>query len=239
MIQDILNSGVRTIFAFILALILTRFMGRKAISQMTFFDFVVAITLGSVTATIAISSPTSIYSPTTALVVFALLTVLVDFIHIKSIKFQKLVESEPVVLISNGFIINQNMKSVRISLQDLTTLLREKNIFNIADVEFAIMENDGKLSVLPKSQKQPVTPSDLNINTTFKGLTKDIIVDGKLLMNNLIDASLDKGWLMTQLSSKGINNIEQVFYAGLDTSGNLYVSQKNFSNEKPGKYGIE
>lgn len=237
MLQDIFNSGIRTIFAFILALILTRFMGRKAISQMTFFDFVVAITLGSVTASIGISSPTSIYSPTTTLIVLALLTVLVDFIHIKSMKFRKLVESEPVVLIANGLIINQNMKRLRISIVDLTTLLREKNIFNVADVEFAIMENDGKLSVLPKSHKQPVTPSDLNIKTKPQALAKDIIIDGKLISNNLSDLSINKQWLITQLNTKGINSIEDVFYAALDTSGNLYVSVKNCSKKK--KYGID
>lgn len=239
MLQDIIFSSIRTIFAFFLALCLARFMGRKAVSQMTFFDFVVAITLGSVTATIAISSPTSVYSPTTALIVLALLTVLVDFIHIKSIRFRKLVESEPVVLIANGLIINQNMKRVRVSIQDLTTLLREKNIFNITDVEFAVLENDGKLSVLPKSQKQPTTPSDLNIATPYKGLMKDIIIDGKLLLYNLINASQDKQWLITQLKSQGVTSIKEVFYAGLDTSGNLYVSVKNYTIEKPGKYGIE
>ncbi len=238
MLQEIINSSIRTIFAFFLALLLTRFMGRKAVSQMTFFDFVVAI-LGSVTATISISSPTSVYSPTTALIVLALLTVLVDFIHIKSIWFSKLVESEPVVLIANGLIINQNMKRVRVSVQNLTTLLREKNIFNITDVEFAILENDGKLSVLPKSQKQPATPSDFNIATPYKGLMKDIIIDGKLLLHNLIDASQDKQWLITQLNSQGIASIEEVFYAGLDTLGSLYASIKNYDNEKPGKYGIE
>lgn len=238
--NEILASILRSTFAIILLLCVTRFMGRKAISQMTFFDFAVGITIGSVTASLAVSVSNSIYSTVSTLATLALLTVLIDLLHIKSIKFSKLVESEPVVLVANGKINDHNMRRTRSTIEDLNTLLREKNVFNIADVEFAIMENDGKLSVLPKSQKQPVTPSDLNIPTSYKGLTRDIIIDGEILNENLKDASLDKKWLIGQLDRQGIQDIRDVFYAGLDTSGGLYVSKRHRNEgEKHGKYGTE
>ncbi len=237
--HEILLTFLRSVFAFVLALASTRLLGRKAISQMTFIDFVVAISIGSVTSIIAISNMNSVYSSATALITLAVLAVLTDYFHMKSIKFAKLVQSEPVIMIANGRIIDQNLKKARISIQDLTALLRDKNIFNIADIEFAVIESDGKLSVLLKSQKQPVTPSDLNISTGYKGLTKDIIIDGRVMSENLKATYLNEEWLIDQLSKNGINNISDVFYAGLDTSGNLYVSKKGTDKEIHGKYGLE
>ncbi len=117
--------------------------------------------------------------------------------------------------------------------------LRNKNIFNIADVEFAMPEVDGKLSVLPKSQKQPLTPSDMNIPTPYRGPTRDLIIDGKIMEDNLRYINQNKAWLTGRINGYGIQDIKDVFYAGLDTSGNLYASKKQTSDEKPGKYGIE
>jgi len=142
-------------------------------------------------------------------------------------------------MIANGKIMEKNMKKIRLSINDLMMLLREKNIFNISDVEFALMETDGKLSVLPKSQKQPITPADLKLPTTYKGLMKDIIIDGQVMYENLQDANLNEQWLYNELLTKGIKQPQEVFYAGLDTAGNLYVSIQKDEREKQGKYGLE
>ena len=103
------------------------------------------------------------------------------------------------------------MQKERFTMEELTSLLREKNIFSIADVEFAILETDGKLSVLPKSEKQPLKPSDLNIPTPYQGLTKDIIIDGNIMEENLIDTQRDKTWLIQQLSLYNVKDIKEVF----------------------------
>jgi len=172
MLQAMVNPGIRTVIAYFVLLILSRVMGRKMISQMTFFDFAVGITIGSVTANLAIGPYTSIRSGITVLIVLTGLVVFLDFLHIKSIHIRKLVNSEPIVAIQNGKVMDDNLRKERFTIDELTMLLREKNIFSMADVEFAILEYDGKLSVLPKSQKQPLTPSDMNINTPYKGLTR-------------------------------------------------------------------
>ena len=225
--------------AFVILMLITRIIGRKAISQMTFFDFAVAITLGTLAASIGMGSDTSSQSAITVIVTFTILALLTDYLHIKSFSFRKLVNSEPVVLIKNGDIVESNMKRMKTTMNSLNSLLREKNIFNIADVEFAVMENDGKLSVLPKSQKQPLTPSDMGIPTSYKGLTKDIIIDGNILYENLKSAQLDEKWLMDQLDKQGIPNPGEVFFAALDSSGSLYVSKGVNGGEKEGQYGIE
>lgn len=240
MYQIIINSIFRTTIAYLLLLVVARFMGRKALSQMTFFDLAVIITLGSVTANLAIGQNSTPVSAATVLLTLGALAILTGYLHIKSVWIRKLTNSEPVTAIENGKIIDKNLKKVRFTINELTTLLRKKNVFNYADVEFAIIENDGQLSVLPKSQKAPLTPSDLNIPTNYKGLTKDLIMDGKVLEENLKSVKLDKSWLNTQLSNQGISNVEQVFYAGLDSAGNLYVSVKQpDASEYHGEYGIE
>ncbi len=240
MFQTIIYSFFRAIIAYLLLLLIARFMGRKALSQMTFFDFSVIITLGSVTANLAMGQNSTSISAATTLLTLGGLAIITGYLHIKSIWISKLTNSEPVTAIENGKIIDKNLKKVRFTINELTSLLREKNIFNYADVEFAIIENDGQLSVLPKSQKAPLTPSDMKIPTSYKGLTKDLIMDGKMLTENLKSVNLDEDWLNSQLSTQGITDIEQVFYAGLDSTGNLYVSAKQpDTKEKHGQYGIE
>lgn len=118
--------------------------------------------------------------------------------------------------------------------------LREKNAFSVADVEFAIMETDGQLSVLPKADKKPLTPANMNIQAVSTGLTRDIIIDGNLMKENLTAAGLDKNWLQAQLKTHNIKDISEIFYTGMDNSKNLYFSKKNAkSKETHGKYGIE
>ncbi len=234
----ILISG-RAILAYILLLILSLVLGRKALSQMTFFDFIVGITIGTITASIALGTKYTPLGAAVALIIFGLATYIIDIIHIKSFKMRKLVNSEPIVLIKNGKIIEDNLKRVLFSLENLQMQLRKKNIFNIADVEFAVAETDGKLSVLKKSQKQPLTPSDLNLATDYKGLTIDVILDGEIMEENLKAKNLDEDWVTCELNKRGIKDIDDVFYAGLDTAGNLYVSLRNKKEEEEGEYGLE
>jgi uncharacterized membrane protein YcaP (DUF421 family) len=226
----IISIILKTAIAYVIVFVSAKFVGRKIISQMTFFDFIVGVTLGSVAANLAIGQKRSFLSMSIVLIVFAILALLSDVLHIKSKLFRTIVDSKPEILIMNGQINGKNLKKTRFTIDELTTQLREKNVFNISDVEFAIIESDGKLSVLPKSQKQPLTPSDINLPTSYKGLTKDIIVDGKVKYEALKQMNLDEKWLNGQLKTYGIDEFEKILYAGLDTSGNLYISKKNNNN---------
>lgn len=239
MTQIILKAVMLTTSVYFITFMLSRILGRKLISQMTFFDFIVGVVIGSATVNAASVQQNTSISGFITLIGVSLLTVAIDILHLKSFKSRKVIESEPVAVVENGRIVDGNMKKIRLTAEELMMLLREKNVFNIADVEFALMEVDGKLSVQPKSQKQPLTPSDLNIPTPYKGLTRELIIDGKIMQNNLSYVNLSEQWLMDQIKNYGIQDIKDVFYAGLDTSGNLYVSKKQARGEKPGKYGIE
>lgn len=240
MTQTIINSVLRATIAYLLLLAVARLIGRKSLSQMTYFDFAIIITLGSVTANLAMGPESTPATAAATLLTLGGLAILTGYLHIKSLWIRKLTNSEPVTAIENGRIVDKNLKKVRFTINELSSMLRKKNVFNYADVEFAIIENDGQLSVLPKSQKAPLTPSDLNISTSYTGLTKDLVMDGKVLVENLKSVKLDEKWLNTQLSIQGISNVRQVFYAGLDSSGNLYVSVKQpDTQEYHGQYGID
>ncbi|MFZ5987242.1 MAG: YetF domain-containing protein [Bacillota bacterium] len=239
MVQEIAQSGIKTLIAYILLLILTRMMGRKMVAQVTFFDFVVAIIVGSVVANIAVNQDMPLVSGFTVLVVLSAMTILVQVLLLKSFLLRKLIDFGSIVVIENGKIISENLKTTRLRLDNLLMLLREKDAFSIADVEYAVLETDGKLSVLKKSQKLPVTPADLNIPTAYIGLTKDIIMDGEVMEKNLRGANLDKDWLMRMLKAQNYNRVEDVFYAGLDATGNLYISSRNRNQVKKEQSGIE
>lgn len=131
-------------------IIATRLMGRKLISQMTFFDFVVGVSIGSIIASTVIGSVNSPFNSIFSLILISVFVIITDYAHIKSFFVRKIVDSEPVTLVKKGAIVEENMKHTRMSMRELNMKLREKNIFNLADVEFAIMETYGQLSVLPK-----------------------------------------------------------------------------------------
>jgi uncharacterized membrane protein YcaP (DUF421 family) len=240
MVNTILGALLRTAAIYALALLLARLMDRKLVSQMTFFDFVVGVSLGSLAANAMIGTQRSAVATVSALIILPLLSVLLSYLHIKSFRLRKLVNSEPVTLINNGTIVDQNMKRIRLTVNELMMKLREKNAFSLADVELAIMEADGQLSVLPKADKKPLNPSQMNIQAVSTGLTKDIIIDGVLLEENLKSTGLDAQWVNSQLKSQNINDISEVFYAGMDNSKNLYISKKSENKkESHGQYGIE
>lgn len=218
---------VRGIITYLFTLLLTRLMGRKLISQMTFFDFVVGVSMESMAANLSIGKDNSIINATSSLITFTILTILVGYANIKSIRVRKIVNSEPIILIDKGNIVVNNMKRARITIDQLNMKLRENNFFYLSDVEFALLENDGKLSVLPKSNKAPLTPSDMNIATTDKGLMKDIIIDGNIINENLNILGLGESWLNSQLKSKKIKSVSEIFYAGVDSNKNLYLSKRS------------
>lgn len=215
-------------------------MGRKLIAQMTFFDFVIGVSMGSIIANAIVGQQFTSMSAVTALILVSVLIIATGYLHIKSFKARKILNSEPVTLVQNGAIVEENMKNIRLTINELMMKLREKNTFNLADVEFAIMETDGELSVLPKADKRPLTPYHMNIQTTSAGLTKDIIIDGNVMEENLSSAGLGEEWLKAQLNSQNIKDISEVFYAGLDNTKKLHISKKSRNNiEFHGKYGIE
>lgn len=225
--DSIIITVIRTSVVYVLAIFLARSIGRKLISHMTFFDFVVGVSMGSLSANAMANSGGRGTFYLTALITLSILTIGTDYINIKSFKMRKLIDSEPVALVENGTILEENMKNTKVTVGELMMKMREKNAFSLADVEFAIMETDGELSVLTKADKKPLTPSQMNIKTKSEGLMKDIIIDGKLIEENLKSAGVDSRWVNIQLKQRNVSDISEVFYAGIYADKKLHVSKKS------------
>lgn len=218
---------LRSIITFLGLLFLTHLMGRKQLSQITFFDYIVGITIGSIAASIAVDRSIDVIDGIIATVVWGIMPVLVGYIAVKNIAFRRIVDGEPKVIIQNGKIINKNMLKEKYNMGDLLMQLRAKGVFDITEVEFAILEPNGELSVLRKSQYNPATPKDLNIPTEYKGLMTELIINGQIISYHLKAINKDTQWLLEQLNKRNIKNIKDVMLAGLQTDGQLYISLKN------------
>lgn len=212
----------KTIFVFFMLVLLARLIGRKLLTQMNFFDFVIAILIGTIAGSF-VTTEVKGYWVLLSPVLLTILVVAMGFVSLKSLPARKLIEGEPVVVVQNGKILGQNMRKLRYNLDDLEMQLRSKNVFNITDVEFAVLEPHGQLSVLKKSQAQPVTMKDLSKASSYKGMATEIIKDGQVLEQNLTQNNLDFGWLYSQLRQQGIQDLSQVTYAALQTDGTLYT----------------
>lgn len=239
-ISILISTIIKSILIYILALILSKLIGIKIISQMNFFDFITGISLGSMIAKIIIDKDHVVFSGVVALIAFALLTIGTSYLSLKSHTARSIINAKTLVLVENGRIIDKNLKKLRITVNELMMKLRDKDVFNLEDVQFAVMESSGKLSVLIKADKKPVTPKDMNLKVNSPSLINDIIIDGQIIDKNLKIAGVDKKWLESELKKKKINDIEKVFYAGVDKNKKLTISEKYPKDFEPkNKFGIE
>ncbi|WP_041089519.1 YetF domain-containing protein [Jeotgalibacillus soli] len=224
--MDLLELIVRVLLSYFILLLLTRMIGRKEISEMSFINFVSAITIGSIASHLVVNPHSSIRNGIAALTGWALLTILTEFISLKSKKTRRLIEGEPFILIKNGMVMEKTLRKARMDINTFNSLLRKHDIFSITDVEYAIFEIDGTLSVMKKKFKEAVTKDDLKIKKTAKNIfpiATEIISDGKVNKRNLTALQLDINWLKHQLEQAGVTSISDVFYAEIQQDGSLYV----------------
>lgn len=205
-------------------------MERKEISEMTFFNFSSGIAIGSIAGNLAFNHQLSILNGIISLIGWSLLTLLSGRIVIKSKKARKIIDGEPLIIIKNGKIMEKPLRKVNLDLDTLTALLRQKNIFSITEVEYAIFEITGKLSVMKKDNKQPVTKGDMNIVNPQKKLLPtitEVVSDGVINITNLEKLNLNTEWLNEQLLQAGIKTVSDVFYAEVQPDNTLYIDSKN------------
>ncbi len=221
---------LRLVLTFFLLLLMARLMGRKEISQMTFFNFISAIAIGSISANFAMSQDITVRNGVIAITSWAIFTLLLGFLDIKSKGARKLIKGDPLIVIKNGKIMENALRNARLDIDSLTTLLRQKNVFSIADVDYAIFETNGKLSVMKKENNQSATKGDLNVASTtpkLYSIATEVISDGTINRKNLNDLNLNINWLEQQTHQAGIKSLDQVFYAELQPDGTLYIDKKD------------
>lgn len=216
----------KVIISFSVLLFMTRIMGKRQIGHLTYFNYVTGITIGAVAAAITIDPRIDMANGLVSLIGWSLLTYLISYINLKSPKARVILDDQPTILIKNGKILEKQMASVKLNMDDLSMLLREKNIFSTNEVDYAIFEPNGQLSVLKKADQQYVTKKDLHI-TTVKPIyiPSKIIVDGKIIPENLNELNLNQNWLEKQLQQSGVC-LQDVFYAEIQSDGSLYIDKR-------------
>lgn len=214
---------VRGLIAFFTLLIFTRILGKQQIGQLTFFDYALGITMGTMAATLTTDVATEAWPHWMGLATWTVAALALQLGAVKSRYMAKYVEGEPAVVIMNGQIMESAMQKMRYRATSLMQQLRRQGVFDMGEVEFAVLETSGQLSVLKKSQHQPVTPKDLQLSTNYSGLSVELICDGEIMEENLTNINLDRTWLEQQLQSRGITDPTEVFLAAINTKGELYI----------------
>ncbi len=223
----IYQTIIRSIISVSALFFLARLMGKKQIAQLNFFDYTVGISIGSIAAQGAIDPSISITDELVGLIIFTLFSLILTFVSTKSYTGRKVLDGMPIVLIENGKIIEQGLKKTKLTVNDLLEECRQKDVFNVSDIEFGILETSGKLSVLLKSTKRPLTPKDMNISVNQQGLCTNIIIDGKIIQNHLQLINQDEEWLNIELEKQQIENYSNVLLAYVDDKGTLNIIPKN------------
>jgi uncharacterized membrane protein YcaP (DUF421 family) len=216
----------RTAILYIIVVAVMRIMGKRQIGELQPFELATAIMISELAAVPMQDMGIPLINGILPILVLMIGQFMISFIALKNNAARNIICGKPTVLIENGKIIEENLRKEIYNLSDLLEQLRINNTPNIFDVEFAILETSGQLSVIPKSQKRPVTPADLNIPTSYEGMPLDLVLDGKINYKNLEKASLDEKWLNSELEKKGLHSPKDVFFASLDSDGNFYCQPK-------------
>lgn len=203
--------------------LLTKIMGKRQISQLSMFDYINGITIGSIAAEMATSLEDDFFKPLLAMVIYALAATLISYIGCKSIKLRKFLESEAVVLLESGKIYKENLKKAKLDLDEFLMQCRNEGYFDISEIEAAVLETNGQISFLPKSKNRPATPEDLSLDVSIEKINATVILDGVVLQDNLKHIGNNEEWLKKELKKQGISKVGDVFLATCNIDGQLNV----------------
>ena len=223
MINLLIKGYISLIFLFLII----KLLGKKQVSQLNVFDYVIGISLGNLAAEMTINSDISIINGLLSMTIYGSCSLFVSFITNKSIIARRLISGVPIVLIEKGKISKKQLKKVKLDVNDLLQDAREDGIFDISKVEYAIMEVSGKVTFLLKSENEPVTLNDLNIKSTNERLTANLVMDGNIMENNLKAIGKDRKWLMKKVKENNIQ-VKDIFLLVYNNEGKITIYEKNY-----------
>lgn len=214
----------RTLIAVITLFIMTKILGRRQVTQLSFFEYITGITIGSLAAYVSLDMDARWYLGIVAMGVWVGISYLLEVLTLRSSIVRRIIDGKPLVVIEKGNVVEKNLRKAKYSSADLLEQLRLKNVFAVADVEFAVLEVNGEISVYPKEDNRPVTLQILNKHTATKPPPHTVIVDGAVEETNLRKAGRDLHWLHKELQRKGVS-LHEVFLAQVDSSGSLSIDK--------------
>ena len=230
--NDILGILFRTLIIIVILFILAKLMGKKQISQLNLFDYIIGITIGSIAADISLDLEKNLVAGLVCLSIYGLFSILVSYITMKNIKARRFLNGVPTILIENNKIIEDGLKKAKLDINELLAEARSQGYFKLEDIEYAIMETNGSVSFMPINSSSPATKKDVNVKVNKESLVANVIIDSKLLDENLKEMHKDKKWLDSVLKVQGYNSYDNILLATLDINDKVIVYKKNIKSKK-------
>lgn len=229
---DTLNIIFRTVLTLIILFFITKLLGKRQISQLSLFDYIVGITIGSIAADISLDLEKSLASGIISLFIYGIISYLISILTTKSILARRYLTGVPTVLVENSKIIESGLKKTKIDINELLAEARRAGYFNLDEISYAIMEINGSISFLPKNEEKPATKKDMKVKTEKTSLTANVIIDSKYMENNMKAINKTKKWLDGQLKVQGYNNYDDILLATVDENEKVTVYKKNVKPDK-------
>ena len=223
--NDTFNIIIRCVVAMTTLSFMTKLLGKKQVSELSLFDYVVGISIGNFASEMAINLEAEFFNALLAIVVFGLLAYIISILTLKSLKLRKFFVGAPTILIENGKLIYKNMKKSMIDVNDLLSQAREMGYFDLSEIEYAILEANGKISFLVKGEYKNITIKDMDLKAQKQGLCANVILDGNIMKDNLNNIGKDEEWLIHELDIKG-KNVSDILLATVDNNDKLTIYER-------------
>ncbi len=238
MISDVINTNwyevgivaCRALISLGVLFLITKIIGKKQVSELSLFDYVISISIGNFAAEISMNIDVQLMNGIIAVLIFGFIAMVISILTMKSILLRRIVIGSPTILIENGKFVYKNLKRVKIDINDFLESARIKGYFDISNIKYALMEANGQISFLPKEEYVPATPKDLNLKPSKQGLCANVIIDGKFMPKNLEKIKKDEDWLRKQLKVKGYKSYEEILLATVDIDEKLCIFNKRDIN---------
>ena len=218
--MEFLTICLTSLLSFSVLFLAAKRIGRKQISQLDFMDYITGITIGSIAAELATNLEDP-WKPLTALILYGLITWLISVIDLKWMRTRRYLNGAPVILMDGGKLFRDNLKQMNLELSEFLLLCRQQGYFDLSAIRTAVFEYNGTLSMLPAANRRPATPQDLNLDPPPEYFSVEVIMDGRVLHENLRRMGLTPEWLHQQLAAQKIASPDDVFLALCDSSHNL------------------
>lgn len=223
--MPVLTLCLTTVGSFAVLFLVAKFIGHKQIAQLDFFDYITGITIGSIAAEMAteLEEP---WKPLVAMIIYGGITLSLSLISSRFPRSRKYLNGTPTILLDHGKLYYENMKKARLDLSEFLVMCRQQGYFDLTTIQTAIFEYNGKLTILPVTTQRPVTPQDMDLHPNQELIFTELIMDGRILEDNLHRMGLDRTWLDKQLKQRHISNAKEVFLAVCDRNLNFVLFRK-------------
>lgn len=209
--MEVLQVILASLFSAVILFLIAKVIGHKQVAQLEFFDYITGITIGSIAAELATTLDKPWWKPTISMLVFGSITVALSVITRRFAHTRKFINGTPTIIINDGKLYRDNMKKAKLELSEFLLLCRQEGYFNLNDIQTAVFEYNGKLSILPKSTKRPINPEDMELNPKPEHIGTEIIMDGRVIDDNLKRKGLNNDWLRKELKKQGYKSAKEIF----------------------------